>query len=148
MTCCSAGAGVAGAGVAGAGVAGTVGMSVGAFVSTGDELSTSPANGDGPIGSEASSAASLAGLSAIGLGAIWPTFPEEGTSVSTCLSDVGFDEPLMEVESESRSRSEGVGDEGRNGRLNAVDERRTTCPTRPHRDFFAGDDEESGGGVV
>jgi len=117
---------------------------------SGDEVITSvPAKGEGPTGSGASAAASLAGLSAIGLGVV-PLFPKGGANVEV-LSDDGLDVPLMEVESESRSGSDGLGELARMpGMLNAVEERRITVPTRPHRFFLEGGDEEiaSGGGVV
>ena len=140
---------------AGVGVAGVGGISLivgGSSVGSGDAVTASPlAKGEGPTGSEASAAASLAGLSAIGLGVPLP-FPEGGDSapVSNCLIDPGLEDPLMEAESESRSRSEGLGEAARTpGMLNAVEERRITVPTRLHRFFLDGGEAEiEPGGVV
>src|ERR1700736_7028162 len=99
-TDCSAAAGVAGVG----GISLTTRCSI--VLDSGDAvIASSPIKGEGPTGSEASAAASLAGLSAIGLGVVL-SFPAGGSSVAA-LSDDGLDEPLMEVESESRSASEG-----------------------------------------
>lgn len=131
------------------GVAGVGGISLtasGSIVDSGDAVTTPPpANGEGAMGSAASAAASLAGLSAIGLGVVPSPFPEGGDSkaVATCLNDGGLEEPLMEAVSESRSRSEGLGDPERiPGMLNAVEERFTAVPTLPQRDFLEGGDAE------
>lgn len=136
------------------GIAGKGGISLpmgGSTVDVGDAVITSPtAKGDGPEGSEASAAASLAGLSAMGLGVAALLFPIGGDSIAV-LSDDGLDVPLMEVESESRSGSEGLGELERvmPGILKAVEERRITVPTRPHLGFLEGGDEEMDpGGVV
>lgn len=77
---------------------------------------------------------------------MWSPFADGDISAAaTCLSDDGLEVPLIEAESESRSRSEGLGEVERMiGTLNAVEERRTAAPTRPHRVFLA----ESGGGVA
>lgn len=110
----------------------------------GDEVITSPpARGDGPTGSEASAAASLAGLSAIGLGLAPLPPPEKGDSipVASCLIDGGLEELLIEAVSESRS--EGLGEPGRMpGILNALVDRRITPPTFPQRFFLEGGDAE------
>ena len=135
---CSAATAVAGDG-------GTSLITGGSSVGSGDaEITSPPAKGEGPAGSAASAAASLAGLSAIGLAVTTPSFPTGGDSVAV-FSDDGLDVPLMEAESESRSRSEGLGEPERTiGKLNAVEERRTAVPTRLHRDFLEGGDEETG----
>lgn len=116
-----------------------------------DDMTVPSAKGDGPRcaeGSEASAAASLIGLSAIGLGAIWLPFAGgDNPAVSSCLIDAEEEllppriEPaLTETESESRSCSEGLGDDVRAtpGMLNAVEDRRTRVPTRFHREDFFG----------
>jgi hypothetical protein len=121
-------------------------MTGGSSIDFGDAVTSPPAKGEGPAGSEASAAASLAGLSAIGLGVI--PLPLPAADISNCLIDPGLDEPLIEAESESRSRSEGLGEAARiPGMENAVEERRMTVPTRFHRDFLEGD-AEVGSGVV
>jgi hypothetical protein len=122
-------------------------MMGGSSVDSGDAVTSPPAKGEVPAGSEASAAASLAGLSAIGLGVI--PLPLPAADISNCLIDPGLDEPLIEAESESRSRSEGLGEAARiPGMLNAVEERRMTVPTLFHRDFLEGDTEIEPGGVV
>ena len=124
-------------------------MMGGSSVDSGDAVTPPSAKGEGPTGSAASAAASLAGLSAIGLGAIPETSGDDRVAVSSCLTDPGLDEPLIEVESESRSRSEGLGEPERIPGMLNVEERRITVPTLPHRDFLEGGEAEiEPGGVV
>lgn len=90
-------------------------------------------------------AASLAGLSAMGLGIEGTPLPagagDDSAAVSTSLSDDGLEEPFREATSESRSRSEGLGDDVRVEDL--LNERRTAPAIRRHLGFLL-----AGSGVV
>lgn len=114
-------------------------------------MTTWPERGDGSLvgagrGSAVRAAASRAGDSGIGLGVetaggevVKSLFNEGDESSRSCLLET---EPAMEAVSESGGG--GVAEParpGKPGRLNAVEERRITVPTRERKvDFFGGDE--------